>query len=76
MIDAYFDEIRATLNTSSTVASSNITFDRRADQIGFVRGDVYFADGSHLHFREFVQTRENAPAKRYRYATTIKMPKV
>jgi len=68
MIDAYFDEIREIIAASSVVHSSNIAFDRRGDQVGYLRGDLFFRDDSHLHFREFIQTSEGALPRRYRYA--------
>lgn len=67
MIDACFDEVRAVIAASSVVHSSNITFDRRGDQVGYLRGDLFFSDDSHLHFREFVRKDGGAPARRYRY---------
>ncbi len=57
MIDAYFRTILATLRASPIVQSHDVTFDKRGPHAGYVRGDVFFADDSQLHFREFVSTQ-------------------
>jgi len=57
VIDAYFRTILATFRASPIVESHNVTFDKRGPFAGYVRGDVFFADGSQLHFREFVSTQ-------------------
>lgn len=56
MIDAYFRAILDTLRGSPIVQSHHVTFDKRGASAGYVRGDVFFADDSQLHFREFVRT--------------------
>lgn len=68
MIDDYFGTLRATIGACVIVCSSNITFDRRSDEIGYVRGDLFFVDDTRLHFREFVRQPANTPAERYTYA--------
>ncbi len=68
MIDSYFDQIRAAIAESSVVHTSNVAFDRRGDEVGYLRGDLFFSDDSHLHFREFVRIEGSALARRYRYA--------
>lgn len=68
MIDDYFETLRAVIAACVIVRSSSITFDRRSDEIGYVRGDLFLIDDSRLHFREFVRQQENAPAERYSYA--------
>jgi hypothetical protein len=42
--------------------------------IGFVRGDLTFRDGSHLHFQEFVRKEEKEPAERYTYVYHYQSP--
>ena len=55
-IERYFEQLRATLATCLWVQSSALTFDQRSTYQGYVRGEVYFADGSVLHVREYVDT--------------------
>jgi hypothetical protein len=48
------------------VHSSSITYDERSTYIGFIRGSIYFLDGSILHLREFVDVQLGI--ERYMYA--------
>ena len=68
MIDDYFRWILNLIERSSIVVSPDISFDRRDDQIGFIRGDSVFRDGSRLHFREYARQQEGKPVERYMYA--------
>jgi hypothetical protein len=43
-----------------------MTYDKRSTYIGFIRGSVYFLDGSVLHLREFVNVQHGV--ERYMYA--------
>ncbi len=67
MIDPYFRSILTVLNSPRIVASHNMVFDRRSITVGYVRGDVYFQDGSLLHFREYVNTQFGATRFTYAY---------
>lgn len=53
-IESYFQRIREILDTSPFVQSSELTFDQRSSHEGFIRGNIYFRDGSLLHLREFI----------------------
>ena len=53
-IEDYFQQIRDAIDASQITQSSTVTYDKRATYQGFIRGDVYFVDGSILHVREFV----------------------
>lgn len=68
MIDDYFAKLGAVIAASTIVRSSSVTFDRRSDEIGYVRGDLFLIDDSRLHFREFVRQVGDAPAECYTYA--------
>jgi hypothetical protein len=59
LIDEYFQTVLQILQASPYVKSHNVTFDRRSLTAGYIRGDVYFADDSLLHFREFVNTESD-----------------
>ena len=53
-IEAYFQQLRETIDACPIVHSFNVTYDKRGSHEGFIRGEVYFVDGSILHLREFV----------------------
>ena len=55
-IEAYFQQVRETIETCPGVQAFNVTCDKRSTYEGFVRGEVYFVDDSTLHVREFVDT--------------------
>ena len=67
MIAAYFDQIRAVIAASPVVRVFSLHTEQRSDEIGFVRGDLSFSDGSRLHFREYVYQPEGAAAERFTY---------
>ena len=54
MIEDYFRRIDALIADASIVRFFDITYDKRSTSIGFIRGSIYFLDGSLLHLREFV----------------------
>ena len=53
-IEVYFQRLRETIDACPAVRSFNVTYDKRGSYEGFIRGEVYFADDSILHLREFV----------------------
>ena len=53
-IEAYFDQIGTLVEACAVVQSFHIAYDKRSTYEGFIRGEVYFVDGSMLHLREFV----------------------
>jgi hypothetical protein len=54
LIEEYFARIRNFVNSLAIVQKFEIETEARADYIGFIRGIVYFQDGTILHIREFV----------------------
>ncbi len=68
MIDDYIAEISALIAAAKFVERQDIHFDRRSDEIVFMRGDLFFTDGSHLHFREFARQPQGESVERYAYA--------
>jgi hypothetical protein len=50
----------------------NIAYDKRSASIGFIRGSIYFLDGSLLHLREFVDVKYGS--ERYMYAYHYQRP--
>ena len=72
MIDAYFRQIDMLISQSSMVHSYRVTYDKRSTYIGFIRGSIYFSDGSILHLREFVNVQHDS--ERYMYAYHYQRP--
>jgi hypothetical protein len=66
LIEDYFQQVAALIAASDIVHSSSLTYDKRSATIGFLRGDIYFLDGSLLHLREFVNVEHGI--ERYMYA--------
>jgi len=63
LIDDYFQSLLAILAASPIVRTPDVSFEKRSAFIGFVRGNVYFDDGSLLHFRELINLQlSNQPA--------------
>jgi len=54
LIEKYFRLLQKTVDSYAIVQSFNINFDKRGTHEGFIRGEIYFIDGSVLHLREFV----------------------
>lgn len=63
MIEEYFQTILEQLAELPFAQSSDLNLDRRSETVGFVRGDIYFADDSRLHVRELVDTRATGRLK-------------
>jgi len=68
MIEEYFETIRALLQSLSLSKPPEVEYDYRDRVTGFIKGDLVFKDGSHLHFREFAQVKLGQPVNRYMYA--------
>lgn len=64
-IDDYFHQIEIAITAAHTVHISTVTYDKRSAYVGFLRGTLFFLDGSRLHIREFVNV-EHA-INRYMY---------
>ncbi len=65
-IEAHFQHISDIIASSPGIHSSRITYDKRTNHIGYVKGIVQMIDGSVLHFREFVDVELGVD--RYMYA--------
>ena len=53
-IETYFQQVREAIDICPAVQAFNVAYDKRSTHEGFIRGEVYFVDGSILHLREFV----------------------
>jgi len=67
LIESYFRQIEALVAATNVVHSSRITYDKRSEFIGFLRGEIYFLDGSCLHLREFVDVEYGSDRYQYVY---------
>jgi hypothetical protein len=72
LIEDYFRRIETLVADASIVRFFNITYDKRSASIGFIRGSIYFLDGSLLHLREFVDVEYSS--ERYMYAYHYQRP--
>ena len=62
----YFRHIDETLALCSRGALKTILYDERSETKGFIKGILFFDDGSELHVREFVDV--SAGVDRYKYS--------
>jgi hypothetical protein len=72
LIEDYFRLVEALLAAAGIIHSTSITYDKRSACIGFIRGVIYFLDGSQLHLREFVNVERDV--ERYMYAYHYQRP--
>lgn len=69
MIAAYVRAIEEAIAAlGKLVRNSSVYNEERESNFTILRGEVGFADGSQLHFREFVQLKEGQAPNRYKYA--------
>jgi len=66
-IEDYFRRIQKAIEDCPFVTSSAITYDKRSTYEGFIRGEIYFLDGSVLHIREFVDVESDVERLLYVY---------
>ena len=50
MIEEYFENIKALLQTLALSQPPEVDYDYRDRETGFIKGDLVFKDGSRLHF--------------------------
>jgi hypothetical protein len=55
-IETYLQQIQDALTACRVLQASNVAYDKRGTYEGFLRGELYFIDGSVLHFREAIDT--------------------
>ncbi|MBM3180979.1 MAG: hypothetical protein FJZ86_11565 [Chloroflexi bacterium] len=66
-IAGYFQYVSGILALSRIVKSQDVHTEKRTSTEGFLRGDVFFKDGSRLHFRELVTTDPRVQRVSYTY---------
>ncbi|MGH7453681.1 MAG: hypothetical protein ACRENG_20195 [bacterium] len=74
-IEDYFAQIKQNIDICAIVQSFNVTYDKRGTHERFVRGEVYFVDGSMLHIREFVDVEITIDRLMYTYHYTAILKK-
>jgi hypothetical protein len=67
LIEEYFQLLREEIEACKVVQSFNLTPERRNDYQGFIRGEIRFADGSVLLWREFVDVKTIVERGMYSY---------
>lgn len=67
MIEDYFQTIADILRSTPLIRAHDVTFDKRAPDLGYLRGNIFFSDGSLLHFREMVNTTVGVDRFSYSY---------
>jgi hypothetical protein len=67
LLEAYFQGLLEAIAASPIVRLHDVTLDKRAPRAGLIRGDLYFADGSRLHFRELAAFQTDIVRLRYSY---------
>jgi hypothetical protein len=65
LIEDYFHEIAAIIKAEVSIQGVSMAYDKRTPHIGFLRGSLYFTDGSVLHVREYVRVQNDI--ERYMY---------
>ena len=67
MIERYLQTLLDAVAASPIVRSSSVLFDKRTLDVGLIRGELTFADGSCLHFRELVEIQARVIRIMYSY---------
>jgi len=67
LIEEYMQSLLSAAADSPIISASNIVLDKRTNRTGLIRGDLYFLDGSRLHFRELVDIEEEIVRLMYSY---------
>jgi hypothetical protein len=66
-IEDYFQQIQNAIASCRVLQASNVACDKRGTHEGFIRGELYFVDGSILHFREVVDVEATIDRLMYTY---------
>ena len=67
MTERYLQTLLDAVAASPIVHSSSVSFDKRTLDAGLIRGELTFADGSCLHFRELVEIQARVIRIMYSY---------
>jgi hypothetical protein len=69
-IEDYFTEIQNAVDCSPVVLLKSVTYEKRGTYEGFIRGELYFADATILHFLEYIDVEITAERLMYAYQYT------
>jgi hypothetical protein len=64
LIEDYYQSLLEKIAASPLVRSSEVALDKRTSQVGLIRGDLFFANESRLHFRELVELQADVIIRR------------
>lgn len=53
-IENYFQQVREIIESCPVVQLTDVSYSKRGSYEGYIRGELYFVDGSRLHLREFI----------------------
>jgi hypothetical protein len=67
LIEEYFQAQINLFSSLPYVENSHTNLEKRADMVGFIRGEIEFKDGSRLHYRELVDLRQPLHLVMYAY---------
>lgn len=67
LIEEYFLHLERVLASCPQIVHMTLTKEKRAPYIGFVKGEVVFANGVQLFIMEFVHTEPRVIKTKYRY---------
>jgi len=67
LIEEYFMRLERVLASCPHIEQMTLTKEKRAPSIGFVKGEIVFADGVKLFGMEFIRTEPNIVKTKYRY---------
>ena len=69
-IETYFKNIMNVIDSCPVIRLQDVKYEKRGVYEGFIRGNLYFADGSMLHFREFIDVEIKPERFMYAYQFT------
>lgn len=67
LITEYFHQIEKIVAAFPAIISSELSFEQRTRHIGLIKSILTFADGSELHFKEFVDVGNEIDKYKYAY---------
>ncbi len=66
-IAGYFRQVGEIIARSRSISSQELYAEKRTSTEGFLRGNIFFKDGSQLHFRELITTEPSVRLVSYTY---------
>jgi Family of unknown function (DUF6516) len=67
LIENYFAGIRNILSKLPIIQRFELETENRTETLGFIKGNIYFNNGSLLHIREFVDVETSIDRGKYTY---------